>query len=134
MIVDWFSRWPKAISIPDISSTTVAQAFLGQWVSRFGMPAEIIPDRGAQSISQLWSDVALLLGTSLHQATAYHPQANGLLERFHRQLKASLSAHLSGHNWMDQLPWVMLRIRAAHKDDLGASPVEMVYRTPLVLP
>ena len=102
--------------------------------SRFGVPAEIISDRGAQFISQLWSDIALLLGTSLHQTTAYHLQANGLVEWFHRQLKASLCARLSGHNWVHQLPWVMLGIRATHKNDMITFPAEMVYRTPLVLP
>ena len=49
-------------------------------------------------------------------------------------MKASLSARLSGHNWVDQLLWVMIGIRATHKDDMGASPAEMVYRTLLVLP
>ena len=115
-------------------ATTVARAFLGQWVSCFGVLAEITSDRGAQFISQLWSGIALLLGASLRQTTAYHPQANGLVERFHRQLKVSLSVCLSGHNWMDQLPWVMLGITATHKYDMGASPAEMVYGTPLVLP
>ena len=98
MIVDRFLRWPDAIPFPDISSIMVARAFLDQWVSRFGVLAEIVSDRGAQFISQLWSDIALLLGTSLHQTTNYHPQANGLVELFHWQLKASLSACLSGHN------------------------------------
>ena len=53
---------------------------------------------------------------------------------FHRQLKASLSARLSSHNWVDQLLWVMLGIRATHKDDMGASLADIVYGTPLVLP
>ena len=35
---------------------------------------------------------------------------------------------------MDQLPWVMLGIRATQKDDLGASPAEFVYGAPLALP
>ena len=39
MIVDRFLRWPEAIPIPDISWITVARAFLGQWVSRFNVPA-----------------------------------------------------------------------------------------------
>ena len=75
--------------------------------------------QGVQFISQLWSDMAQLLGTSLHQTTAYHRQANGMLERFHRQLKASLGVRLTGHNWMDLLPRVMLGIRATYKDVSG---------------
>ncbi|XP_045136327.1 uncharacterized protein LOC123519259 [Portunus trituberculatus] len=78
--------------------------------------------------------MAQLLGTHLHHTTAYHPQANGLLERFHRHMKASLRARLTGPNWMDDLPWVMLGIRTAPKEDLGTSSAELVYGAPLTIP
>ncbi|XP_069796568.1 uncharacterized protein [Narcine bancroftii] len=60
----------------------------------------------------------------LHHTTAYHPQSNGLVERFHNYLKAS-------HDQV--LPWVLLGIRTAPKEDLQASAVEIVYGTPLSL-
>ena len=44
----------------------------------------------------------------LHHTTAYHPQANGIVERFHRQLKAALKARLVGPAWVDELPLVLL--------------------------
>ena len=57
-----------------------------------------------------------------------------MVERFHRQLKASLSARLTGPNWVGQLPWVLLGVHAAHKEDVGASPAELVYGTERHLP
>ena len=63
-----------------------------------------------------------------------HPQANGLVERFHRHLKASLCARLTGPNWTADLPWVLLGIRTAPKDYLGCSSAELVYGTPLAVP
>ena len=57
-----------------------------------------------------------------------------MVERFHCQLKASLATRLKGPGWMAQLPWVMFGIRAAHKNDVGALPAEMVYGTQLHLP
>ncbi|XP_059840370.1 uncharacterized protein LOC132401985 [Hypanus sabinus] len=78
--------------------------------------------------------MASLLGTQLHHTTAYHPQSNGLVERFHRHLKSALMARLRGANWADELPWVLLGIRTAPKDDLHTSSAELVYGAPLAVP
>ena len=66
--------------------------------------------------------------------TAYHPQSNGLVERFHRTLKASLMATGEPAGWMGRLPHVLLGIRTAQRADAGFSPAECVYGTNLVLP
>ena len=65
------------------------------WICRFGLPADISSDRGAQFTSQLWSAMADLFGSKLHRTTAYHPQANVLVERFHRHMKSALRARLT---------------------------------------
>ncbi|XP_064106850.1 uncharacterized protein LOC135215828 [Macrobrachium nipponense] len=48
------------------------------------------------------------MGTSLHATTAYNPAANGMVERVHRSLKASLMARCTGEDWKSQLSWVLL--------------------------
>ena len=75
-----------------------------------------------------------LLGVQHHRTTAYHPQANGIIERLHRQLKSVLKARLIGPAWMDELPLVLLGLRSAPKEDLGCSPSELVYGTTIRLP
>ncbi|KAL5457266.1 hypothetical protein EMCRGX_G034513 [Ephydatia muelleri] len=85
--------------------------------------------------SQLWTtSIAKLLGIELHHTTAYHPQSNGLVKRFHRHLKAALWAQLTGPVWTAALPWVLMGIRTAPKDDLGCSSAELVYGAPLTVP
>ena len=98
-------------------------------IAQFGVPADITSDRGPQFTSNLWTAVWTLLG-----AQAYHPQANGIVERLHRQLKAALKARLVGPAWMDELPLVLLGLRSAPKDDLGCAPSELVYGTTVRLP
>jgi cleavage and polyadenylation specificity factor subunit 1 len=133
-IVDRFSRWPEAIPLNETSTSACARALISNWIARFGVPADMSSDRGPQFTSELWSNVAESLGTRLHRTTAYHPQANGMVERFHRHMKSSLKARLTGPNWVDELPWVLLGIRTAPKEDLASSSAELVYGAPLTVP
>ncbi len=68
------------------------------------------------------------------KTTAYHPQSNGLVERFHRRLKEALQARLAGPDWMIHLPWVLLGIRAAVPPEGGPSPAEAVMGCQPILP
>ena len=69
-----------------------------------------------------------LLGASTNATTAYHPRANGLVERLHRTMNASLKAKVgSDPNWCQTLPVVMLGTRAAVKQDINCSVPVMVY-------
>ncbi len=109
-IIDRTSRWPdpEAIPLASITAADYARALFDGWVSRFGVPATITSDRGAQFTSALWAGLCSLLNIQHSPTTAYHPQSNGLVERFHRRLKDALGSRAAAANWHDHLPWVML--------------------------
>ena len=95
-MVDRFTRWPEAIPMPDATVKTCARAFLFNWVARFGVPADISTDRGPQFTAHLWDMLVHLLGVRLYRTCAYHPQANGLVERFHRHFKERVNGATEG--------------------------------------
>ncbi|CAI2739044.1 unnamed protein product, partial [Dicrocoelium dendriticum] len=132
--VDRFTRWPHAVPLRDISTETVSRTFVETWISVFGTPATITTDRGPQFNSALFRDLNRLLGCCHLRTTAYHPAANGLVERFHRQLKAAITASQSSTHWSEQLPIILLGIRNTIKEDLGCCPAELVFGTTLRLP
>lgn len=133
-MVDRTTRWPEVVPLSSTTAAEVARAFIMAWVARFGTPSDLSSDRGPQFTSELWTAVAEVLGVKVHRTTAYNPQSNGLCERFHRDMKAALRASLTGADWADRLPWVMLGLRSAPKEDLQASSAELVYGQPLRVP
>ena len=133
-IIDRFTRWPEAIPLERTDAATVGRAFELNWVARFGVPLEITSDRGTQFTVGIWRALAESLGCKIHHTTAYHPQANRLVERFHRSLKVALRARLTTESWVDDLPWVLLGLRTMPKEDLGTTVAEMVYGEPLAVP
>jgi hypothetical protein len=125
-IIDRTLRWPEAIPLASITAANCARALFAGWVSRFGVPATITSDRGAQFTSALWAGLCSLLNIQHSPTTAYHPQSNGLVERFHSRAAAA--------DWHDHLPWVLLGIRTTVREDSEFSPAEVVYGSQLVLP
>ncbi|CAK9833209.1 Gag-Pol polyprotein [Anthophora retusa] len=132
-MIDRFSWWPEAVPMTDASADTVAIKFYATWIARFGAPATITTDRGAQFEAQLFKSIAKLIGCKHIHTTAYHPASNGMVERWHRSLKAAIMCHES-KNWVAILPTVLLGLRSSFKEDIGTTAAEMLYGTPLRLP
>ncbi len=73
-IIDRTSTWPEAIPLASITAADCTRALFTGWVSRFGVPATITSDRGAQFTSALWVGLCSLLNIQHSPTTAYHPQ------------------------------------------------------------
>ena len=74
-----------------------------------------------------------MFGIHLSGTTPHHPAANGLVERFHRSMKAAIMCH-ADEQWTETLPIVLLGLRTAYKENLKSSTAELVYGEPLRVP
>jgi len=130
-MIDSFSRWVEVFPMSDIAAHSVCRGFLFSWVARFGPPLFIVTDKGTQFCSELLCNLTNALGINQIRTTSYNPKANGLIERFHRSLKAALMAH--GGNWLKELPLVLLGLRM-HPDDDGSCAISRLTGEQPVIP
>jgi transposase InsO family protein len=91
-VIDRTSRWPEAIPMTEITAERCADSFVEGWISRFGVLDVVTTDRGTQFTSSTWACLASKVGFQHVLTSAYHPQANGMVERLHRQIKDALRA------------------------------------------
>ena len=109
-MVDCFSRWTEACPLPDKTAHSVADAFFSQVVCRFGMPSVIHSDQGREFENKIMQELCILCGSHKTRTTPYHPESDGMVERFNRTLPMML-AMFAGKNrddWDDVLPAVMM--------------------------
>ena len=129
--IDRFTRWIEACPLENISTEEVANALVNTWIARFGVPLELITDRGSQFESKLFHHLAQTMGFIRMRTTAYHPQGNGLIERQHRTLKSILRSHKQ--DWLSTLPVALLAMRIT-PNSTGHSPFALVTGASVHIP
>jgi transposase InsO family protein len=81
-LTDYFTRWIIAIALPDCSAQATAEAIFNEYICRNGVPVTILSDQGTHFNNQLMAAMSTLVGFNHLFSTVYHPQSNGLVERF----------------------------------------------------
>ncbi len=112
-----------------IDAVHVAEELL-VYCSRFGVPQEILTDQGSNFTSKLLAELYRMLHVYPIRTTPYHPQTDGLVERFNKTLKSMLrkAAITEGKDWV---PYLLFAYREVEQASTGFSPFELVYGWPV---
>lgn len=123
------TRYPAAYPLREGSAAKAVVRALSQFISIFGIPKTIQSDQWSIFCSHLFAQVLKQLHVKHNQASAYHAQSQGALERFHQTLKSLLRAYCVQMNadWEDGLPWLLLAAREVTQKSTGFSPNELVF-------
>lgn len=135
VIGDYFTKWVEAFPMPDMTAATVARYFVDGFVCRYGVPLQLHTDQGPQFESQLMKAVCLLLDITKTRTTAYHPQSDGMIERFNRTLEKLLSSCVEDHSqWDLHLQRTLLAYRSSVHASTSYSPSHLMFGRELQLP
>ena len=127
-IMDRTTRFPEVIPLRSIKSSVIITHLL-DFFARFGLPRELQSDRGTNFTSKVFKERMQQLGIKHVLSSPYHPESQGILERFHGTLKSALGkyAHSHPNKWDEDIPFVLFALRSAPSESLGFSPYELVY-------
>jgi transposase InsO family protein len=91
---DIFTRFFVVVPMKTQTAEETAKAILERWIGPFGVPEKMLSDQGGNFSSQLMTNTLELLKIRKLWTTSYHPQANGMVERFNRTLIKMVKALL----------------------------------------
>ena len=129
VFMDYLTKWPEAFATSDQTSLTIAKLLVERIISRHGVPHQLLSDRGPAFLSKLFLGMCSVMGIKKVNTTAYHPQTDGLVERFNRTLVDMLAKRLnsSGKEWDEVLPYTLFAYRATVQVFTGESPFRLLY-------
>lgn len=130
VIVDRFSKACRFIPLPKLPSAPETAEVVCQYVFRtFGLPLDVVSDRGPQFTSQFWKAFCKLIGAKVSLSSGYHPQSNGQTERINQDLETTLRCLASSNpsSWSRYVMWAEYAHNTLCCSSTGLSPFECQF-------
>ena len=95
-MIDYATRWAEVAILKEETTACALEAFMITWVSRFGVPAVLVTDKGAIFTAAAFSAACARWGIHVVRTSVMHPQGNAPIETFHRTLNRGIALFLLG--------------------------------------
>ena len=115
-------------SLPNQEARTVADKLVNEVVCQFCIPLIIHTDQGRNFELALFAEMCQLLDIKKTRMTPYHPQSDGMVERFNCTLEKQLSkfADYNQKDWDVHIPFLLMVYRSAVHDTSGCTPAKLM--------
>ena len=126
---DYLTRYPEAFAVPSIDVLTIADRLVNEIIPHHGAPRTLLSDRGSNFLSSLVKEACFLMDTKKTYQTSYHPQCDGLVERFNGTLAQSLSHYVSSSQkvWDRYLNPLLFGYCISPSEVIEESPFFLLY-------
>ena len=122
------TRFPEAIPVRNIKALTIIKVLI-KFYTFVGLLRYIQSDQGSNFMSDIFQQVMHQLGITQCKSSAYHPQLQGAVERFHQTLKTMIRWHCFDYdrNLDEGVHLFMFAVCKSIQDSLSFSPFELVF-------
>ena len=127
--VDYLTKWVEAFPMADQKADTIARILVEQVICRHGVPEQLLSDRGTNFLSELIKGVCDILGIKKINTSGYHPQTDGLVEKFNSTLVSMIAkcCETKKRDWDDHLPYLLYANRTMMQESTQESPFYLLY-------
>lgn len=126
---DYVTKWVEEKALTRATEQVVSDFLFKDIFVLFGIPWEIVTDRGPQFTSHRIQELVEKYKIHHSITTPYHPQENGQVESTNKVIEGILSKTMASHqrNWSNKLPKVLWAYRTTWRNTIGFSPYELMY-------
>ena len=133
--MDYLTKWPEARAVPEATAEAASTFIYEQIICQHGCPQIILSDRGTHFNNNLIKGLMEKFKINHLLSTPYHPQTNGLVERFNRTLCESLARlSLKNNDWDKYIAPTLFAYRTTKHATTQIEPFFMVFGRSARLP
>lgn len=129
VITDHFTKYAQAVPTKDMTAKTTAEAFLKHFVQHYGFAYRIHSDQGANFEGKLIKELCKMTGMEKSRTTPFHPQCNGICERFNQTLLNMLGTlePIQKTDWKSYVGPLVHAYNCTRHDTTGFSPYQLMF-------
>ncbi|KAM9985839.1 hypothetical protein ACTFIZ_002137 [Dictyostelium cf. discoideum] len=133
---DYVTKWVEAVATPDCTAETTAIHYFNLIISRHGCPKRLLSDCGTSFLNKVISNVNEVFKVKKVNTSPYHPQTDGLVERFNKTIVIMLKSFTQEVHtmWDLYLDSCLFAYRISVHASTGSSPFSMIYGREATIP
>src|SRR6185295_9232744 len=132
--IEYLIKWVEVKALDKATAENVAKFVFEEIICKHGTPKIILTDQGSHFKNKMLDELCNKFGIKHRLSSPYHPQTNGLVERFNRTLVTMLAKTNDIFNWDLHIPSVLFVYRTAKHSTTKYTPFYLNYGCDPVLP